>query len=129
MSSAQRTFPKDFLWGSATASYQIEGAFDEDGRTASIWDTYCRVPGMVLNGDNGDVADDHLGARFYCDRTDLDKVSKHLAQSKWSVTTSEMSYVAKSDVDLTEDQKAQVIEFLAAIDEHDDVHRIYTALK
>ncbi len=55
----RRTFPNDFLWGSATASYQIEGAFDEDGRTFSIWDTYCRTPGMVLNGDTGDVADDH----------------------------------------------------------------------
>jgi beta-glucosidase len=59
MTNPQRAFPKDFLWGSATASYQIEGAFDEDGRTFSIWDTYCRTPGMVLNGDTGDVADDH----------------------------------------------------------------------
>jgi beta-glucosidase len=59
MTNPHRTFPKDFLWGSATASYQIEGAFDEDGRTPSIWDTYCRTPGMVLNGDTGDVADDH----------------------------------------------------------------------
>ena len=59
MTSPQRTFPQDFLWGSATASYQIEGAFDEDGRTLSIWDTFCRTPGKVLNGDNGDVADDH----------------------------------------------------------------------
>ena len=59
MTNPHRTFPKDFLWGSATASYQIEGAVDEDGRTPSIWDTYCRTPGMVLNGDTGDVADDH----------------------------------------------------------------------
>ena len=59
MTTPQRSFPADFLWGSATASYQIEGAFDEDGRTASIWDTYSRTPGMVLNGDTGDVADDH----------------------------------------------------------------------
>jgi beta-glucosidase len=59
MSSPQRSFPKDFLWGSATASYQIEGAHDEDGRTPSIWDTYSRTPGKVLNGDTGDVADDH----------------------------------------------------------------------
>ena len=59
MSSPTRTFPDGFLWGSATASYQIEGAFDEDGRTFSIWDTYSRTPGRVLNGDTGDVADDH----------------------------------------------------------------------
>jgi beta-glucosidase len=53
------TFPEDFLWGSATASYQIEGATAEDGRTPSIWDTYSRVPGAVLNGDTGDVACEH----------------------------------------------------------------------
>lgn len=54
-----RSFPADFVWGSATASYQIEGAFDEGGRTASIWDTYSKTPGNVQNGDTGDVADDH----------------------------------------------------------------------
>ena len=54
-----RTFPRDFLWGSATASYQIEGAAAEDGRTPSIWDTYARTPGRVRNGDTGDIATDH----------------------------------------------------------------------
>src|SRR5437763_16833987 len=52
-------FPESFLFGSATASYQIEGAVDEDGRGPSIWDTFSRTPGKVLNGDTGDVADDH----------------------------------------------------------------------
>ncbi|MEU6334632.1 GH1 family beta-glucosidase [Streptomyces cellulosae] len=56
---AARTFPKGFLWGSATASYQIEGAAAEDGRTPSIWDTYARTPGRVRNGDTGDIATDH----------------------------------------------------------------------
>ncbi|MEV8567894.1 GH1 family beta-glucosidase [Streptomyces sp. NPDC051322] len=51
--------PADFRWGVATAAYQIEGAAAEDGRTASIWDTYCRVPGAVVRGENGDVACDH----------------------------------------------------------------------
>jgi beta-glucosidase len=54
-----RTFPPDFLWGAATASYQIEGAASDDGRTPSIWDTFSRTPGRVLNGDTGDVAADH----------------------------------------------------------------------
>ncbi|GIG30234.1 glycoside hydrolase family 1 protein [Cellulomonas marina] len=54
-----RTFPTDFLWGSATASYQIEGAAAKGGRTASIWDTFSRTPGKVLDGDTGDVASDH----------------------------------------------------------------------
>lgn len=54
-----RQFSADFLWGSATASYQIEGAHDEGGRGPSIWDTFSRTPGKVLNGDTGDVAVDH----------------------------------------------------------------------
>jgi beta-glucosidase len=52
-------FPDDFVFGSATAAYQIEGAVAEDGRGVSIWDTFSRTPGAVLNGDTGDVADDH----------------------------------------------------------------------
>ncbi|OLT25926.1 beta-glucosidase [Actinomadura sp. CNU-125] len=52
-------FPEGFLWGTATASYQIEGAAAEDGRAPSIWDTFSRTPGKVLDGDTGDVATDH----------------------------------------------------------------------
>src|SRR3954452_6794541 len=52
-------FPDGFLWGAATASYQIEGAVAQDGRTPSIWDTFSHTPGKVLGGDTGDVADDH----------------------------------------------------------------------
>jgi beta-glucosidase len=49
----------DFVWGAATSAYQIEGAVGEDGRAPSIWDTFCRVPGAIDNGDTGDVACDH----------------------------------------------------------------------
>ncbi|UOE45383.1 GH1 family beta-glucosidase [Agromyces larvae] len=52
-------FGPDFLFGTATASYQIEGAATEDGRGPSIWDTFSHTPGKVWNGDTGDVADDH----------------------------------------------------------------------
>src|SRR5690554_4378003 len=52
-------FPKNFLWGCAAASYQIEGAVDEDGRGPSIWDDLCARPGAILNGDSGRVACDH----------------------------------------------------------------------
>jgi beta-glucosidase len=52
-------FPDGFLWGTATASYQVEGATDADGRGETIWDRFCRTPGKVLNGDTGDVACDH----------------------------------------------------------------------
>src|SRR3712207_1089378 len=52
-------FPEGFLWGTATASYQIEGAANEDGRGPSIWDTFSHTPGMVRHGDTGDIACDH----------------------------------------------------------------------
>ncbi len=53
------SFPPGFVWGAATAAYQIEGAVAEDGRTPSIWDTFARIPGAVANGDTGEVACDH----------------------------------------------------------------------
>jgi beta-glucosidase len=52
-------FPADFAWGVATAAYQIEGAVAEDGRGESVWDTFCRKPGAVRDGQTGDVAVDH----------------------------------------------------------------------
>jgi beta-glucosidase len=52
-------FPPGFVWGTATAAYQIEGAAKEDGRGESIWDRFSHTPGKVLNGDTGDVACDH----------------------------------------------------------------------
>lgn len=71
-------FPDGFQWGVSTSSFQIEGGADDDGRGASIWDTYCAAPGKVANGDTGRVACDHyhrwaedldliagLGARIY----------------------------------------------------------------
>ncbi len=51
-------FPKDFLWGTATASYQVEGAVHEGGRGKSIWDVFSHTPGCVLHGHTGDVASD-----------------------------------------------------------------------
>jgi beta-glucosidase len=55
----QLDFPKNFFWGAATASYQIEGAKLEDGKGESIWDRFCRVPGKIRNGHHGDIACDH----------------------------------------------------------------------
>jgi beta-glucosidase len=53
------TFPKNFVWGAATASYQIEGAWQQDGRGESIWDRFSHTAGRVLNDDTGDVACNH----------------------------------------------------------------------
>lgn len=53
------SFPKNFVWGAAAASYQIEGAAYEDGKGLSIWDMFCRKPGAIYHGNTGDVACDH----------------------------------------------------------------------
>lgn len=53
------TFPEGFLWGAASASYQVEGAVNEDGRGESIWDRYCSVPDNVAKGESGETACDH----------------------------------------------------------------------
>jgi Glycosyl hydrolase family 1 len=52
-------FPENFMWGTATAAYQIEGAVAEDGRKPSVWDTFSATAGRTLNGDTGAIACDH----------------------------------------------------------------------
>ena len=59
IASMGRTFPRGFRWGTATASYQVEGAVNEDGRGPSIWDTFSHTQGKTVAGATGDVADDH----------------------------------------------------------------------
>ncbi len=78
--------------------------------------------------DANEVSAGHTGARFFCDPKDLDMVSKGVTQLGWTVSACEISYIAKSMVQLNEEQKKETVDFLNAIDDHDDVHRIYTAL-
>lgn len=79
--------------------------------------------------ESHEVAAGQSGARFFCDPSDLDAVSKFLTREGWAVTMSEMSYIAKNLLELPADQKKEVADFLNSIDEHDDVHRVYAALK
>ncbi|MBO3662082.1 GH1 family beta-glucosidase [Microbacterium stercoris] len=80
-------FPEGFLFGSATAAFQIEGAAAEDGRTPSIWDTFSKTPGKVWNGDNGDVADDH----YHRWESDLDLMKElGLAAYRFSISWSRL---------------------------------------
>jgi YebC/PmpR family DNA-binding regulatory protein len=80
-----------------------------------------------LAGD--DVPAGHAGGRFYCDRADVNAVSQYLKQAGWTILTAEMSYVAKNAVEVTAAQRAEIEAFLSGLDEHDDVHRLYTALQ
>jgi beta-glucosidase len=66
------TFPDNFIWGTATSAYQIEGAWNEDGKGPSIWDEFSHKPGKVVNNENGDVACDH----YHRWRDDLDLIKQ-----------------------------------------------------
>jgi YebC/PmpR family DNA-binding regulatory protein len=78
---------------------------------------------------NDDIPTGTAGARFLTDRAALHNVSKWLAQHRWTVVTSEIGYVAKNFPELNEQQRAEVGEFLQALDDNEDVHRVWAALK
>jgi len=78
---------------------------------------------------NDDIPADAIGAKFICERTDVATVSKWLLANGWTVVTSEIGYAPKVFSELTEAQQEEVGEFLHALDENDDVHRVWAALK
>jgi beta-glucosidase len=65
-------FPPGFVWGVATSAFQIEGGAIEDGKGESIWDRFCRIPGAIADGSDGDIACDH----YHRWREDLDLIAR-----------------------------------------------------
>ena len=83
----------------------------------------------LTHAQNDDIPDGTAGARFICDRQAVHTVSEWLKKNGWTVVTSELGYVPKQIPDLTEEQLTDVGDFLHELDEHDDVHRVWAALK
>ena len=83
----------------------------------------------LTHDQNDDVPADAAGAKFICERSDVATVSQWLAANGWTIITSEIGYVPKTFSELTDEQQADVGEFLHALDEHDDVHRVWAAVK
>jgi len=85
--------------------------------------------GTQTHEQNEDIPADRKGARFITDRAATGAVSKWLSQNGWTVVTSEFGYLPKNFPELTDTQRAEVGEFLQALDDHDDVHRVWAAIK
>ncbi len=85
--------------------------------------------GPLTHEENDDIPADRKGARFTTEKVDLHTASQWLAKNGWIVVTSELGYIPKQFTTLTEEQRAEVGEFLHFLDEHDDVHRVWAALK
>ena len=83
----------------------------------------------LTSGQNDDIPEGSAGARFITERTAVHQVSKWLSQNGWTVVTSELGYAPKSFPELNPAQSAEVGEFLQTLDDHDDVHRVWAAVK
>jgi YebC/PmpR family DNA-binding regulatory protein len=83
----------------------------------------------LSHAENDDIPEGTAGARFITERADLHAVSQWLATNGWTVVTSELGYIAKSFPELNDEQRAHAGEFLQTLEDHDDVHRVWAALK
>jgi YebC/PmpR family DNA-binding regulatory protein len=83
----------------------------------------------LAHEQNDDIPAEAVGARFICERTAVHAVAKWLSTNGWTVVTSEIGYVPKQYPELNEAQQTEVGEFLHSLDEHDDVHRVWAAVK
>jgi len=103
----------------ADAATDIEEAAIEAGANDCV---------PLTHQENDDIPEGTIGARFLTERSATAAVSKWLAGNGWTVVTSELGHVAKQHPSLGEDQRAEVGEFLQALDDHDDVHRVWAAV-
>jgi YebC/PmpR family DNA-binding regulatory protein len=83
----------------------------------------------LTHGENDDIPDETAGTRFICDRPAVHAVTTWLSSHGWTVVTSEIGYVPKNIPELSDAQRMEVGEFLQALEEHDDVHRVWAAVK
>lgn len=83
----------------------------------------------LFPAQNDDIPDGTAGARFITERSDLHAVSQWLATNGWTIVTSELGYIAKSFPELDDEQRAHTGEFLQTLEDHDDVHRVWAAIK
>jgi YebC/PmpR family DNA-binding regulatory protein len=102
------------------ASIDIEAAAIEAGANEVL---------PLTHEQNDDIPKEAAGAKFICERTEVGTVSKWLSANGWTVITSEIGYIPKAVSELSEAQQEEVGEFLHALDEHDDVHRVWAAVK
>jgi YebC/PmpR family DNA-binding regulatory protein len=83
----------------------------------------------LSHAENDDIPESAAGARFITERNDLHSVSQWLAANEWTIVTSELGYLAKNFPDLSDEERARVGEFLQGLEDHDDVHRVWAAIK
>ncbi len=83
----------------------------------------------VESMDKEDVPEGNTGAVFYAEPSDLDAVNKALTERSWAISKAELGYVAKNMIDLAPDARKEVEQFLGDINDYDDVHRVYTAIR
>jgi YebC/PmpR family DNA-binding regulatory protein len=109
----------------------VEGYHSDSGadREAAAIEAGANEVEPLTHEQNDDIPAGTAGARFICDRASVHGVSKWLTANGWHVVTSELGYVPKTFPELSEAHRAEVGEFLQALEEHDDVHRVWAAVK
>jgi transcriptional/translational regulatory protein YebC/TACO1 len=83
----------------------------------------------LTNADDAEIPESATGARFFTAPTDLHAVSQWLGQNGWTIVTSELGYAAKNFPELSKEDREQVGEFLQTLEDHDDVHRVWAAVR